>query len=167
MHPWIISLLPIVSGIVLKDSDVSGILNIWAENLKVEIKIVDNLQRTEDGASSFKFEMTLSHNDSLPITSDFQWSIYFYFDQGLLVNGAHVTRESIAVGQGLNVSHVDGDLWRWVVTDQWVPLEAGQKRTWTLNGTNWIVADSTMFPNWYFACGAIQSLCNPSGGLLP
>ena len=65
--------------------------------------------------------------------------------------GAEINK-AVDIGQGLSVQHVNGYLWKFVKNDKWNNLKTGGERTWNLQGNEWIVADATLFPNWYFAC---------------
>mgnify|MGYP006944945100 CR=1 FL=1 len=40
-------------------------------------------------------------------------------------------------------------------------MGGGDIRTWNLQGDGWIVGDSTLFPNWYFACEEMDK-CEPA-----
>ena len=60
---------------------------------------------------------------------------------------------------------MNGYLWKFVKNENaskssWNELKNGEERTWNLQGSGWIVADSTLFPNWYFACE--DNSCEPA-----
>ena len=66
----------------------------------------------------------------------------------------------VDIGQGLSVQHVNGYLWKFVKNDEWSGLKDGEEKTWNLQGNEWIVADATLFPNWYLACE--DDSCEPA-----
>ena len=46
------------------------------------------------------------------------------------------------------------------VNSNWVIMGKDDSQIWTLRGLDWINADSTLFPNWYFACDDVDE-CDP------
>ena len=82
-------------------------------------------------------------------------------DQTILRNVNTPVSQPISIGDGLNVTHINGYLWKFTVDDQWKPMNQGDTRTWNLKGDGWIVSDSTLFPNWYFACENMAQ-CQPA-----
>ena len=121
----------------------------------------ENNYPTKDNETVFDFEVTFRYNGDSPIVNDWTWSIYFYMDQTILRGeDTHVT-QPVSIGAGLDVSHVDGYLWRFTVNKEWTTMQPGDVKTWKLRGDAWIVSDSTLFPNWYFACEG-EPTCDPA-----
>ena len=47
------------------------------------------------------------------------------------------------------------------MNDQWKDLASGEILEWDLRGAGSIVQDSTLFPNWYFAC-EVRKILRPT-----
>jgi len=61
--------------------------------------------------------------------------------------------EPFKIGQGLEIVHIDGQLWSITpVVDEWTPLQNGELIEINLKALGWVVSDSTIMPNWYIAC---------------
>ena len=125
--------------------------NIYRANASVDFPDLDD-------DTAFVFQITFGYSGNSPIVNTWAWAIYFYMDQTVLRPEKISIHEPVSIGNGLDINHVNGYLWRVTVNDEWTPLRQGESRRWNLHGDDWIVGDSTLFPNWYIACQD-QSVC--------
>ena len=82
------------------------------ETISNLINTTGEFPTSADNQTSFDFTIKLTYNGAAEIVRDWPWSIYFYMDQTILrKNDSHIT-EPVSIGQGLDVRHVNGYLWR-------------------------------------------------------
>ncbi|CAG5077543.1 Oidioi.mRNA.OKI2018_I69.PAR.g8749.t1.cds [Oikopleura dioica] len=136
-------------------------LDKWARNLFIEYTVVNNLVRTtefdypaNEDESAFEFRISITNTGTEELNLQPHWSIYFYHSDTILrVNSTDPIYEPFNIGQGLEVAHVDGQLWTITpVIGEWAPLKIGEMIEINLKALGWVVSDSTIMPNWYIAC---------------
>ena len=103
------------------------------------------------------------------IGSEFPWCIYFDQDQGIWNGTEWIRREGSYVGSGLTAHEVNGYIHKFCHTndDKFNEITPDAPLILTLEGSSWINQDSTLYPNWFFACdgrcgGDVEDCCAPA-----
>ena len=103
------------------------------------------------------------------IDNEFPWCIYFDQDQGIWNGTEWVRREGSYVGSGLNAHEVNGYIHKFCHTqdDRFNAITPDVPLILTLEGSSWINQDSTLYPNWFFACDGrcgsdVEDCCTPA-----
>ena len=88
------------------------------------------------------------------INNEFPWCIYFDQDQGIWNGTEWIRREGSYVGSGLTAHEVNGYIHKFCHTqdDRFTEITPETPLVLNLEGSSWINQDSTLYPNWFFAC---------------
>ena len=88
------------------------------------------------------------------INNAFPWCIYFDQDQGIWNGTEWIRREGSYVGSGLTAHEVNGYIHKFCHTqdDRFTEITPDAPLVLNLEGSSWINQDSTLYPNWFFAC---------------